>query len=358
VFAQWQSEYAEHGVVTVPCDASSKKPLVSNPDKFGRRASAEIASKFQDAIGIGFFAGPINGITDLDIDTTDERVLADAFGRYGHTPLVIRSASNHFHAYYRHNGELRSVRPYGNGTPIDILGKGLIIAPPSISTKGPYEIIQGSLDDLDCLPIMRGLEERLYGRHHEGPRPLARADWSAMRNGDGRNFKLWKQLMREAPYCDSYEQMLDRARTLNENFGEPMEVSEVIKCATSAWGKTNQGENWFGRGNYGSRLSAVEVDQLVSDPYTLTLLNWLKAHHGPNNTFMVADGLVHEHLKGWPRRQLSQSRRKLMDMGYLTVVRANSQRGPALYCWGPARFKHGLSAPALQPLRQGERCIS
>jgi hypothetical protein len=111
--------------------------------------------------------------------------------------------------------------------------------------------------------------------------------------------------MQEANHCDTNEQLLDRARMLNGHFGEPMKDTEVINCAASAWDKTVNGNNWFGRGNYGSRLALAEVDRLVSDPYALALLNWIEAHHGPDNTFMVADGLVREHLKGWPRRQLS-----------------------------------------------------
>jgi hypothetical protein len=33
----------------------------------------------------------------LDIDTTDERVLADAIYRHGATPIIIRTASGKFH---------------------------------------------------------------------------------------------------------------------------------------------------------------------------------------------------------------------------------------------------------------------
>jgi hypothetical protein len=64
---------------------------------------------------------------------------------------------------------------------------------------------------------MRGLEDRLYNSNHTGPRP--RDAWSAMREGNGRNSQLWRQLMQEANCCDTYEQLLDRARTLDEGFG-------------------------------------------------------------------------------------------------------------------------------------------
>jgi hypothetical protein len=329
VFSQWQPIYAEHGIATIPC-SSAKRPLVKQPQKFGCRGSTEIASKFPDATAFGFYNGPYSGITTLDADSTDERIFADALDRHGQTPIHVRSGSGNFQAWYRYNGE-RRMCPAWKGRPIDLLGAGLTIAPPSVVAKGQYEIIQGHLDDLDRLPIMRGLEDRLYHSNHLGPRP--RGDWSAM--GDGRNYQLWEQLMREAHHCDTYEQLLDRAHTLNENFGEPMEASEVIGRAVSAWKKTAKGENWFRCGR--SRQS--EVDRLVGDPYTLALLDWLKAHNGPDSRFMVADGLTREHLKGWSRRQLASARRALIERGYLAVVRDHSQYGPAMYRWGPAYFR-------------------
>jgi hypothetical protein len=144
--------------------------------------------------------------------------------------------------------------------------------------------------------------------------------------------------MREAHHCDTNEQLLDRARTLNEGFGEPMGDAEVIKCAVSAWEKTATGENWFGRGNYGSRLALADVDQLVGDPYALSLLNWLKAHNGPNSKFMIADGLSDR--LGWPRRRLPEARRSLIKLGYVTVLRRPSQlHGPGLYSLTPRDTK-------------------
>ena len=323
-FSQWQPIYAEHGVATIPCADQSKRPLVKHPQKFGCRGSTEIASKFPDARTFGFYTGEHSGITLCDVDDTNERIFADALDRHGPTPIHIRSGSGKFHALYRYNGERRCIRPWGKELKIDILGAtGLCIAPPSMGAKGQYQIIQGSLDDLDRLPIMRGLEDRLYHSDHAGPRPQPRSDWSAMREHDGRNDQLWRQLMDEANNCDTYEKLLDRARTLNEGFGEPMEAAEVIRCTASAWKKAARGENWCGRG----RSRQAEVDRLVGDPYVLSLLDWLKVHHGPDNTFMIADGLAD--VLGWPRRRLPAARRSLIAMGYLTVVRAaHSQHVP------------------------------
>src|SRR5262249_41103523 len=144
-FSEWQPIYAERGITLIPC-GPNKAPLVKNPQKFGRDASAVLAGKFSDAGAFGYYCGRRNGITVLDVDTTDERVLADAMNRHGQTPIVVRTGSGKFHALYRHNSERRSVRAW-DGLPIDLLGEGLAIAPPSVVAKGEYRIIQGHLDD-------------------------------------------------------------------------------------------------------------------------------------------------------------------------------------------------------------------
>src|SRR5262249_7530340 len=124
-FDKWQADYAAHGVATFPVDAD-KRPMVSRYSKFGLVGSAEIASKFANAPAIGFMCGKRNGITSLDCDSRDERVLADALSRHGQTPLVARTGSGHFQAWYRHNGERRRIRPDRN-VPIDILGAGFVV---------------------------------------------------------------------------------------------------------------------------------------------------------------------------------------------------------------------------------------
>ena len=75
-FLHWQPIYAERGITLIPC-GDNKVPLVKNPQKFGRDASAAISTRYQDATAFGYYCGWRNGITVLDVDTPDERVLAD-----------------------------------------------------------------------------------------------------------------------------------------------------------------------------------------------------------------------------------------------------------------------------------------
>jgi Bifunctional DNA primase/polymerase, N-terminal/Primase C terminal 1 (PriCT-1) len=329
VFSKWQPEYAEHGIATIPV-SPEKKPLVLHPQKFGCKASAEIASKFPDAQAFGYYTGPQSGITVLDVDTPDESILAAALDRHGQTPLLVRTGSEKFHALYRHNGERRSIRAWGKESPIDLLGGGLCIAPPSVVTKGQYEIIQGSLDDLDRLPIMRELEDRLYSYGHVGPRP------QPLKKGEGRNNDLWRRAMREAHHVNGVEQLLDRVKTLNEEFLEPMEQAEVTKIAKSAWGYTERGENRFGQ--YGVWFPTQEANELIETaPREFILLAYLRANNGQDSTFMAANGLVEKF--GWKRHTLAAARESLIQRGYLKPIRQASQHTPALYRWPIKREK-------------------
>src|ERR1700732_2170966 len=93
-FGCWQPLYADHHIATFPVrvSADGKKPMVSNYGRFGLPASAEISKKYPDATAIGFMAGKRTKLTVLDVDTTDERVLADAQYRHGPSPVIVKSA--------------------------------------------------------------------------------------------------------------------------------------------------------------------------------------------------------------------------------------------------------------------------
>jgi hypothetical protein len=325
-FAEWQPVYAERGITLIPC-GPDKNPLVKNPQKFGRNGSASLAiSKFSDASAFGYYCGRRNGITVLDVDTTDEKVLADAMDKHGQSPIVVRTGSGKFHALYRHNNERRAIRAWGKEKPIDLLGAGLAIAPPSVVTKGQYQIIQGHLDDLDRLPIMRELEDRLYAAGIEGPQ----------RQGEGRNNDLWRRAMREAHHVDDFEQLLDRVETLNQEYVEPMPQCEVQKIANSAWGKTEAGDNWFGQ--TGVRFLTWEVNELIeSSPDDYLLLSYLRANQKPDSTFWIANGLAETF--GWSRQRLAATRESIIRRGYVYRLRHASNNLPALYRWTSSRGK-------------------
>ena len=55
--------------------------------------------------------------------------------------------------------------------------------------------------------------------------------------------------MKQAHHCDHFDDLVDVALTYNSlQMDPPLEDTEVIKIAASAWGYTARGENLFGLG--------------------------------------------------------------------------------------------------------------
>jgi Bifunctional DNA primase/polymerase, N-terminal/Primase C terminal 1 (PriCT-1) len=324
MFSRWQPEYAAHKIATFPVRISSaeKKPAVKNYTRMGLSASAKLVPRFADADAFGFMAGNRSNVTVLDVDSKDEAVLSDALNRHGRTPVIVRSGSGNYQAWYRHNGERRSIKPW-RGLPIDLLGGGYVVAPPSISTKGQYQFIEGSLDDLHQLPVLRNVDV------------VKPVKWA--KEGE-RNKRLWEHCMRNAHHVDSLDVLLDVARTFNDNCEPPMEDSEVISAAQSAWSYTERGENRFGQ--HGAWFPLDEVRKFLSenedakkslDQDAALLLMFMRAHQGPDATFMCANGLAEK--LGWNRKRFGGARARLIELGHFKPVRQAGRGHPALFRW-------------------------
>lgn len=327
VFGRAQPEYAAHGIATFPVRAN-KVPMVTAPRQIGLRASADLASKFEHASGVGFMAGKRSRLTVLDIDTSDENLIADALARHGTTPIITRTGSGNFHAWYRHNGEPRRVRQYEGNRPIDILGGGVVIAPPSISRKGAYTFAQGSLDDLDRLPVMRGVSPKAVAN------PSAR-----LRQGDGRNTALFQHCMIQAPHCDDFDALLDVACTFaSDQFADVMTDAEIIKTARSAWGYQERGENWMAGGRQRAQLDVF--DQRPEAYLILSKLRWAHSARAEPFAFSpkaLADAEFITGRTDW--RWYRSVRNFLQSNGYLIQVHEGGKHkgDPHLFKLGPGR---------------------
>lgn len=319
VFAEWQPRYAAHGITTFPViiDGKDKKPAVKGYLKLGSSVSDQLALKFprHDAIGL---ACRRNRITVLDVDTTDERVLADGLGRHGPTPFIVRSGSGHYQAWYRHNGERRRVRPDPT-RPIDILGDGFVVAPPSRGSKGRYEIIHGRMEDLDSLPSMRALAE---------PEPAdidVAAPQAFSAAGEKRNDTLWRQCMRMARACPRIEDLMEKAMSHNQAaFYEPLPADEVLKIVASAWNYEVQGKNWYGHGARVVMEHAVVDDLAAAEPLAYALIGILRRHHW-GRTFALAKAFADS--LGWSLPAFKKARTVLVQRGLIECIHAGG-RGP------------------------------
>jgi hypothetical protein len=281
------------------------------------------------ADAFGFMCGKRNGITVLDVDTTDERVLADAIDRHGKTPIIARSASGHFQAWYRHNGERRRIRPRRD-VPIDILGGGYVVAPPSRVERGEYQFLEGSVDDVASLPTLKDAPAMEWS----DIRPRGIEFIGEVKQGE-RNKKLFGLCLHAARHCDDFDTLCDVARTRNSEFVPPLDDGEVIRAATSAWKYEVEGRNYSG----GRRavFSTSEVLPMMPDPYVGMLRVWARANFKPDSHFWIADGLADKF--GWSNRQLRQARKRAIDSGVFRLIAPRGNRRPAIYGFGSKRLE-------------------
>jgi Bifunctional DNA primase/polymerase, N-terminal len=333
-FAEWQPIYAAYGLATFPVDSSTKRPLVKNYLKAGCPYSNALAKKFPNADALGFALGARSKITVLDCDSNDQRILADAMKRRGGTPLIVRSGSGNFQAWYRHNGEGRRIRPDAR-FPIDVLGDGFVVAPPSRGVHSRYQIIEGSLADLGKLPPLKNF----------APPKVVVAGNNLIPAGM-RNNELFRHCMRNAHHCDDEAALLDVAETFvshcEQPAGRPVTADEIRATVRKVLDYTARGENRFGQ--KGVWMPENITSLVFGDEDAFRLCFFLKQHNGAGSKFMIANHGVSEIL-GWHRKRLSQARARLLALGIICQVRAATQNQPALYVWGSP----------LQGGREGER---
>lgn len=201
--------------------------------------------------------------------------------------------------------------------PIDILGGGVVIAPPSQIKKG-YGFLLGSLQDLNALPGMRGL-----GGPLKPPCPIRKGE---------RNNTLFRHLMRQAVACDDLDALTDVARTFAENqFADAMPDTEIVKTAQSVWKYQAQNRNWVASHR---PLRALDgLGGLARDhPDALALLTILREVHPPGAEFALA--LAMAKVLGWSAPRWRAARDKLRRDRWITCTHEGGcgRKDPPRYC--------------------------
>jgi hypothetical protein len=333
-FADAAPAWAAAGIVPLPVSPTGKGWMVKHPETFRRPAAMALAAKPRfAAANLGFMCGSHNRLTVVDVDSKVDAELQHALETYGDSPIIVSTPSGGHHVYYAHNDEPRKVRPDA-GHPIDMLGGGLCVAPPSVRPSGAsYAWQRGSLADIanGNLPKIRNgavPKTRDLGRH---------AGWRVP-EGE-RNAQLFKYCRQIVGYCDDLDQLIDAARTwADSKCAEPLPDAEIVATAYKVW-KYQGGRKRIMQ----NIVEAPFYAALIADLDALALYSYLSAENGPAAEFMVADGLGP--ARNWPQRFVPKARRALLAMGAIKCVRFPRKGVPALYRWNLVPLSH--------PMREG-----
>lgn len=238
------------GVIPLPLGGvDGKRPLVSNPARFGRRAAMDIASRpqFADARGLGFWAGAHNGLTIVDVDSPADAELQYAVSTYGNSPVIVQTASGKAHLYYQHSGEPRRIRP-DKRHDIDLLGEGGIVAAPPTERPagGRYRFLRGGLGDLRSLPKIRAgavaVLETSRRQDVQARRPhIGNHRSRATAEPVMRNVAMFRLALALASKADDNAALLDQVRKANAELPDPLPDDEIVNSVGMAWRYREEG---------------------------------------------------------------------------------------------------------------------
>jgi hypothetical protein len=287
--------------------------------------SSQLALKFADADAFGFQCGPRSRITLLDIDSNDEGKIADAVKIFGQSPALWQTGSGNYAMPFRYNGEGRRIRPIAD-LPIDVLGAGFAVAPPSAGARNRYRFLEGKLTSFCKLPALR-LPKSLTAANENGIQKGTRSNW------------LFRRLLREARYCEDFDSLLDVARTQNMDCTPQLSDAEVVSITRSVWQYEIDGNNWVGR----KARASTDRDEILSlsrFPPGVHLLMLLRVSHTKPGDCFAIDQIKTAELLHWDRTTVRSAIRFLLGSGHLKRI-----------YWGGK----GKNDPHLYELRKPDR---
>lgn len=334
IYSEYQPIYAAKGILTFPMN--DKRPAVKGYQKVTASASASYVAKFSDANAMAFLAGPESKITVIDIDSADQALWTDTIDRHGDTPIKVGTPSGGLHLWYLNAGEPRKIKEDGD-LPIDLLGSGVVVAPPSVSSKGTYRFLQGGLDDLQKL------------------KPAANVNWPAKAVGleahlgriavnqskarESRNSSLFRFLMQQAAHLDDLSDLEPIAwdfvaNQIDRNAGHSFTDAEVRATINSVKKITLEGRNRFGGRPHSIMLNVTRDALHELGPDALFLYSFLQRMNADQDHFLIANALcLHMPDGAWARKRFTAARSTLEEAGLIVMVKPATRLEPALYRW-------------------------
>lgn len=321
-FAEAFASFGAQGIAVIPTRADiPSKPLVLRPDRFGVRASGKLLDRPAYAnANAAFWTGKRAGLTIVDIDSADPDAEREARKRFGDTPVSAKTPSGGTHLYYRHGGEGRRIRPFGDSLPLDVLGNGIAVCPPSMraataeKSAGAYSFAEGSPDDFQTLPLIRS---GAIPSRDRAPIP-ANCNPEEMQEGGGRNSVLFRIARSVAQGAETLEEIESALADANGQFATPLPLAELKASARSAW-KYKLGGTLIVPGSKTAAVSLTELGRCTYAP-ALSLLVYLRCQHGPSHAFAIVPDSIAQPL-GMNKGTIRKARAYLIETGFLRQLR-------------------------------------
>jgi hypothetical protein len=320
--------FTMQGVGVIPTRQETPAvPMVKHPDRFGVPASRRLAAdpRFADA-NAAIWAGSHSRLTIVDVDSSDPAHVAEAIKAFGDSPLKISTPSGGLHLYYRHAGEPRRIRPFGKSLPLDVLGSGVAVVPPSVrqaagkKPAGTYRVLEGDLASLDDLPPLRpGSMPSSAARQVRCKQAVANTCLRDMREGDGRDIALFASARHMAMSCATEAELVEAVLAENSKMAEPLSIAVAHAKAASAWRYKIEGRLLIP----GSRVALGSKDELLQCkdyPPAFLLLCYLRCSHavGAAPFAVVPDGI--SHVLSLSPMTIRKARDWLLRVELLTLV--------------------------------------
>lgn len=339
-FAENWRAMLESGIAPIPITASTKRPRIKwkGHDPFNAEHLARLADKMPNS-GIGILTGE-SGLTVFDIDGDAPRLADVIQEKHGKPGAIVKTPSGGSHLYYK-GGLDRSVTrkvPGFIGEPVDLRSAGgLIVAPPTVSPRGPYRLVFGSFSERDGWPVLDMGTRPVSGVGTLSVAGKAQSAQLGARTGDigeGERqqflFGVARDLLTDptSPQPPDWNWLLAQLRQVNEDRCCPPALErDVLSAAQSAWRYFEGGACWPAgilrpHAGGGVPASILRLSQAAQDVYReLRSVHWRR----PGDFRIVVRGVAKR--MGRRAEYVQRGKRDLIDAGEIIQTRAAYKRG-------------------------------
>jgi hypothetical protein len=279
------------------------------------------------------------------IDNDDPSLEGEIEYRFGRSPLIVGTPSDHTQRYFQSNGERCGTLRKSEGLAIDIKGiGGFVVCPPSIRPSGPhkgklYRLLEGRWEDVKRLPYIK--PGSLPGRPQKAASKVPeRVEHPAPPINDGtRHIDLLSLAMQFARQAPDKATLRGNVHWANMRCVPILPGKDVEDIVDWAWKCQQEGRNFAGRGPLLITTHAeIEAFQVApKGPDAFLLYGVLRKNHYGGEAFAISPRAMAQAdvIHGWTEWRYREARSVLVNLlGRLVLVR-HGGRGPR----DPALFK-------------------